>query len=161
MEIKFVSAVIMVKDIPASRKFYEEILGQKVLMDHGMNIGYQGGFAIWQKDYASQVIFNQPNAQITPDGCHAMEIYFESEELDEIHQKLIAAGIQFVHDLIEQPWGQRVLRVYDPDRTIVEIGEPMSAVIIRYLRAGQSAEEIARKTFMPMEIINQIAAVVK
>jgi catechol 2,3-dioxygenase-like lactoylglutathione lyase family enzyme len=158
MEIKFVSAVIMVKDIPASRHFYEDILGQKVLMDHGLNVGYEGGFAIWQKDFALKVIFNRPVPEVTAGGSHAMEIYFETENLEEVRRKLTAAGVEFVHDLIEQPWGQRVLRVYDPDQTIIEIGEPMSAVILRLLHSGLSAEEITKRTSMPLEIVQQIAA---
>jgi catechol 2,3-dioxygenase-like lactoylglutathione lyase family enzyme len=160
MEIKFVSAVIMVKDIPASRHFYEDFLGQKVLMDHGLNVGYEGGFAIWQKDFALQVIFNRIVPEENNHSSHAMEIYFETENLEEIQKVFTAAGVEFVHNLIEQPWGQRVLRVYDPDRTIVEVGEPMSAVIIRMLLSGFKAEEISKRTSMPLEIVQQIAAAV-
>ncbi len=60
--------------------------------------------------------------------------------------------------MIEQPWGQRVLRVYDPDGAIVEVGEPMSCVIIRLFKAGLAEEEIVKRTFMPLEIIRQIGA---
>ncbi len=160
MEIKFVSAVIMVKDVKASREFYEGLLGQKVSMDHGPNLAFEGGFAIWQRNHASEIIFNQPQPAPIPAGCHAMEIYFETEDLEKIREKLAAEKIEFVHDLIEQPWGQRVLRVYDPDGFIVELGEPMSCVIIRLLNAGLTEDEIVKRTFMPVEIIRQIAAVV-
>jgi catechol 2,3-dioxygenase-like lactoylglutathione lyase family enzyme len=158
MEIKFISAVIMVKDVKASREFYEGLLGQRVSMDHGPNVAFEGGFAIWQKDHASEIIFNQPHPAPIPAGCHAMEIYFETENLDEIRDKIAAKKIEFVHDLIEQPWGQRVLRVYDPDGAIVEVGEPMSCVIIRLLKAGLDEEEIVKHTSMPLVIIQQIAA---
>jgi catechol 2,3-dioxygenase-like lactoylglutathione lyase family enzyme len=160
MEIKFVSAVIMVKDIPASRRFYEDLLGQKVTMDHGPNVAFEGGLAIWEKAHANQIIFNRPAPSAAPSDDHAMEIYFETESLDEIRAKLLANQIKLAHDLVEQPWGQRVLRVYDPDANIVEVGEPMSAVIIRYLKSGLSVEEVVQKTFMPAEIIQQIAAAV-
>lgn len=40
MEIKLVSSVLFVKDIQASRHFYETVLAQKVLMDHGPNVGF-------------------------------------------------------------------------------------------------------------------------
>lgn len=158
MGIKFVSAVIMVKEVNASREFYEGLLGQKVSMDHGPNVAFEGGFAIWQRDHASEIIFKKPHPAPIPAGCHAMEIYFETETLDEIREKLKAKNIEFVHDLIEQPWGQRVLRVYDPDSSIVEVGEPMSCVIIRLLNTGLDEEEIVKRTFMPLEIIRQIAA---
>ncbi len=79
MEIKFVSAVIMVKDVKASRAFYEGLLGQRVSMDHGPNVAFEGGFAIWQREHASEVIFNQPHPTPIPKGCHEMEIYFETK----------------------------------------------------------------------------------
>jgi hypothetical protein len=59
--------------------------------------------------------------------------------------------------LREQPWGQRVFRVYDPDGHIVEIGEPMPVVIQRFLAQGMSAEEAAERTSMPLEIVQKIA----
>ncbi|WP_083189975.1 hypothetical protein [Orenia metallireducens] len=34
--------------------------------------------------------------------------------------------------MIEQPWHQKVFRIYDYDKHIVEIGESMEAVVIRY-----------------------------
>jgi hypothetical protein len=67
------------------------------------------------------------------------------------------AGVQFVHPLREHPWGQRVFRLYDPDGHIVELGEPMPVVIQRFLVQHMSAEEIAQRTSMPLEIVQQIA----
>jgi uncharacterized glyoxalase superfamily protein PhnB len=43
------------------------------------------------------------------------ELYFEEEDLDYFLQKLNAVdSIEYVHDLKEQPWGQCVIRFYDP-----------------------------------------------
>lgn len=157
MDIKLVSAVIFVKDIKASRRFYEEVLGQKVLMDHGPNVGFEGGFALWQRDHASQIIFNrtieEPSAP-----CNHAELYFETARLDDVRTRLESAGVEWIHPLIEQPWGQRVIRFYDPDGHILELGEPMPVVILRYFASGLTAEEIAQRTFMPLELVKQIIA---
>ncbi|MDF2566503.1 MAG: glyoxalase, partial [Massilibacillus sp.] len=59
----------------------------------------------------------------------------------------------FVHDMIEQPWGQRVFRIYDPDKHMVELGEPMTAVIKRYLNQGMTLIEVAKRTSMPVEFV--------
>jgi hypothetical protein len=34
-------------------------------------------------------------------------------------------GIVFVNEIMEQPWGLKEFRLYDPDHYMVEIGEPM------------------------------------
>lgn len=157
MEIKLVSSVIFVKDIKASRRFYEEVLGQSVLMDHGPNVGFNGGFALWQRDHASQIIFGQVIADPSAVSQPEAELYFETGQLDEVMLRLDAAQVKYVHPLREQPWGQRVVRFYDPDQHIIEIGEPMPVVILRFLAQGLSVEAIAQRTSMPLEIVKQIA----
>jgi len=161
MDIKMVSAVLFVKDIQVSRKFYEDVLGQRVAMDHGPNVGFEGGFALWQREHAVEMIFGKPGLGELQGGAAskaAIELYFECDDLDATNAYLDAAGVRFIHLLVEQPWGQRVVRFYDPDGHIVEIGEPMPAVIVRYLRQGLAVDEIARRTSMPAEIVAQVAA---
>ncbi len=157
MSIKFQSSVIFVKDIEASRRFYEELLEQQVEMDFGPNVGFVGGFAIWQVEHAYQMLFGHAPEDDRQLGRENLELYFESEELDTVSARLSEASVQFVHPIREQPWGQRVFRVYDPDGHTVEIGEPMPVVIQRFLSQGMSAEEVAERTFMPLEIVQQIA----
>jgi hypothetical protein len=65
--------------------------------------------------------------------------------------------VTFVHDIQEQPWGQRVARLRDPDGHLVEIGEIMEAVVRRLRGQGLAAEEIRARTGMPMEFIEEAA----
>ena len=157
MKAHFLSSVIFVQDVPTSRKFYEGLLGQQVMMDHGLNVGYVGGFALWQAEHAHQIIFGRP-CQIKRLGHDNCELYFETDQLDAMWTRLSEANVQIVHPLVEQPWGQRVFRVYDPDGHVVELGEPMSAPILRFLSQGMSVEQIAQRTSMPPEMVGQIAA---
>ena len=60
MTIQFQSSVLFVKDIAASRRFYEKLLGQTVDIDFGPNVGFKG-FSIWQIDHASEMIFERPS----------------------------------------------------------------------------------------------------
>jgi hypothetical protein len=53
----------------------------------------------------------------------------------------------------EYPWRQRVARIYDPDRHIVEIGESMRMVFARLVRQGNSIEETARITDHPVAFV--------
>jgi catechol 2,3-dioxygenase-like lactoylglutathione lyase family enzyme len=158
MDITFQSAVIFVQDIDTSRRFYEGLLGQQVLMDHGPNVGFAGGFAIWQADHARQIMGQQPPDEPGPLGRGNLELYFETGDIESTVARLVDADMPLVHPLHEQPWGQRVIRVYDPDGHIVEIGEPMPAVVGRFLEQGLSVDEVAQRTSMPLEIVQQMAA---
>lgn len=156
MSISYQSAVIMVKDVVASRQFYEGLLGQTVQMDFGLNVTFAGGFAIWQVDHAHRIAGLQSNCtgQLGRDN---LELYFETEELASALARVSDAGVEFVHPVREQPWGQRVFRCYDPDGHMIEIGEPMPIVIRRFLNEGMAAEEVAERTSMPLEIVRQVA----
>ena len=52
MTITFQSPVLFVRDIAASGRFYQELLGQKVEVDEGLSLIFEGGFALWQADHA-------------------------------------------------------------------------------------------------------------
>jgi len=83
-------------------------------------------------------------------------LYFEEENLDSFLQKLKNVdSVEYVHGLKEQPWGQRAIRFYDPDKHIVEVAEPMESVVKRFLSKGLSIEETAKRTLMPEEFVRQ------
>ncbi len=155
--IKFVSSCILVSDIPKSRDFYENILGQNPTMTLEVHVAYESGFAIWQSEYAHQTIFTQPRNQQDKLNCDNFELYFETEDLPAAEQLLTASGITFIHTMREQPWAQRTLRIFDPDGHIVEVGEPMTSVISRLLSEGLDIETVATRTFMPADIVRAIA----
>jgi len=50
-----------------------------------------------------------------------------------------------------------VIRFYDPDYHIVEVGEPMDSVVKRYLSEGFSVDETVQRTSMPKEFVAQFA----
>ena len=43
------SCVLLVKDIEKSKHFYNTVLGQKIVMDFGRNVGFEGGLAYMGK----------------------------------------------------------------------------------------------------------------
>ena len=54
-------------------------------------------------------------------------------------------GIEYLGKVIEHSWGQRVVRFYDPDGHIIEVGEDMKMVIERFLSTGMTMEEVSVK----------------
>ena len=83
-------------------------------------------------------------------------VYFETHELEETYEHLAQAGVEFVHPIREEPWGQRVMRLYDPDGHIIEIGEPLEAVVLRLHHQGLSADSISEKTSMTEEQVKRV-----
>lgn len=149
MTINFSSSVIMVADIASSRTFYEDLLGQTVIMDNGPNVIYEGGFSIWQRDAALGIIFEDsppPAAKTVPP---VLELYFESPELEEAWAKCRPFPERVIHPIIEHPWGQKGFRICDPDGFIIDISEPLPVMVKRFIMQGLTIAEIAVKSGMP------------
>ena len=102
MNAKYCAAVLF-KDLAVSRRFYEELLGQKVEMDFGPNIGYVGGLSLWEVQHAFSMVFQRAPEGNAPLGRENLELYFEIDDLDAAQQTLSAAGIKLVHPVIGRP----------------------------------------------------------
>jgi predicted enzyme related to lactoylglutathione lyase len=159
MDIQFSSTVLFVKDIEASRKFYEGLLGQKVLIDHGVTLGFEKGFSLWHTEHAFPILFDASSGQEDKLGSECFELYFETEDLEAAWDKISVAGVEIMHPMSEQPWGQRVFRIFDPDGNIIEIGEPLPQVVIRLLSQGMIEEEIAEHLEISLEAVHKIARI--
>lgn len=150
--MKFVSSLILVENIKYSREFYEKILKQKVKYDFGVNVSFEDGFAIHLNEHFQEVA----KVKVISKGANNFELYFETENIDGIFEELKSNKVEFLHEIEEQPWGQRVIRFYDPDKHIVEIGEAMESVIFRLNEGGCSRMEIVAKTGMPKEFVDGV-----
>lgn len=150
--MKFTCPLIAVNDIEVSKKFYQEILQQKIILDFGANVTFEGNFAL-QANFAELVGFNREDII---QGSKNFELYFEEENLDSFVNELkTRPEIKYLHDVKEYPWGQRVIRFYDPDRHVIEVGESMEIVIKRFLQQGLSVEETAKRTMHPIEFVRR------
>ncbi|PHV70789.1 glyoxalase [Sporanaerobium hydrogeniformans] len=140
--MKYSCTVISVKDINTSRKFYEDLFGLKVYQDYGINIAFDCGLALQQEfDW----LVNIPKNKILQESNN-MELCFEEEDFDGFLKKLEQySNIKYLGDVIEHTWGQRVIRFYDLDSHIIEVGECMKMVIKRFLSSGLSMEEISKR----------------
>ena len=118
MSVQFQGAVLFVRDKARSRSFYEGLLEQRVIADYGPVVGFEG-FSIWQVDHADTILFKDQSANEGILGRRNLELCFEDEDIRRIWGKISSAGIELVHPLEEQPWGQLVFRVYDPDHHII------------------------------------------
>ncbi len=150
--MKYIGPILLVENIERSREFYEKTLKQKVKYDFGVNVSFEGDFAIHLKDHFEEIAKLKDSHSILF-GSNSFDLCFETEKIDEIYNELKNIRAEFLHEIEEQPWGQRVIRFYDPDKHIVEIGETMDGVVIRLYKQGLSFEEIVGKTAMPKEFV--------
>jgi len=133
-----------------SRDFYENILKQKVKFDFGENVTYEGDFAIHLQSHFKSLIGDRE----IKSGGNNFELYFELDQPGPAVDKMKEKNVEFVHELREQPWRQLVVRIYDPDKNIIEIGESMEYLCFRLKKEGLSPEQISEKSMMPVEFVN-------
>lgn len=138
--MKYVCTVISVADISAARKFYEELFGLEVYQDYGKNIAFTCGLAL-QQDF--DWLVNIPKEKVLKKSNNA-EVVFEEQDFDGFLNKLKEyPEIEYLGEVIEHSWGQRVIRFYDLDEHLIEVGEDMKMVIKRFLDSGMTMEEVS------------------
>lgn len=149
--------LLVVKDLDRSKRFYREVLGQEVILDFGANVTLTGGFSLQTLDTWTGFIGKREREILF--GANAGELYFEEEDFDGFLQRLQGMdGVDYVHPVAEHGWGQRGIRIYDPDKHIIEIGEDMRSVVRRFSRKGLTPEEISVRMDVPLEyVISQLA----
>ena len=140
--MKYTCTVISVSDIEAVKKFYDDLFGLEIYQDYGINISFTCGLALQQNfDW----LVNLPKEKVLKKSNN-VEIVFETSNFDEFLMKLKEyPNIEYLGEVIEHTWGQRVIRFYDLDGHMIEVGEDMKMVIQRFLSIGMTMEEISSK----------------
>ena len=147
--MKFKNPLLVVADIDKSVAFYKKVLGLRVITDFGANKTLTGGLCLqtletWKEFIGTnEISFGSNNA----------EVYFEEDDFDKFAEKLKGLDIAYVHPVKEHSWGQRVVRFYDPDRHIVEVGENIKSVCRRFLDSGMTPEQVSERMDVPVKFV--------
>mgnify|MGYP000124993318 CR=1 FL=1 len=151
--MKLKNILIVVNDIEVSKAFYHELFGLTVVTDFGENVILTEGLVLQEKKVWEKFI--ERNVKMSGNDA---ELYFEENDMDGFLEKLHHCkwSIEYVNPLIEHDWGQRVIRLYDPDKHIIEVGESLEFVARRCLKEGMTVEETASKTQLPIDMIQQM-----
>lgn len=151
--MKYICTVISVADIGAARKFYKDLFGLEVYQDYGKNIAFTCGLAL-QQDF--DWLVSIPKEKVLKKSNNA-EVVFEEQDFDGFLNKLKEyPEIEYLGKVIEHSWGQRVIRFYDLDGHIIEVGEDMKMVIKRFLASGMSMEEVSVKMDVSIEDLTKL-----
>lgn len=151
--MKFTSTVISVSDVNVSRKFYQYLFGLELYQDYGINISFTCGLSLQQEfDW----LIGAPKETVMK-RSHNMELAFETRDFDGFLEKLEQyPGIEYLGEVIEHSWGQRVVRFYDPDSHLIEVGENMTMVIERFLFTGMTMEEVSARMDVSIEDLTKL-----
>ena len=151
--MKFKNPLLVVEDMEKSKVFYKEVLGLKVVVDFGANVTLSGGVCLQTLDTWQSFINAEADDIVF--GSQSYEIYFEEDDFDGFLKKLENISyLEYVHPPMEHSWGQRVVRFYDPDRHIIEVGENLKSVCRRFLENGMTPEQTASRMDVPLKFVN-------
>jgi len=120
--MKLKNILIVVKDIERSRQFYHDLFGLDMILDNDGNMILTEGLVLQEegcwKEFLGKDIIPKNNAG---------ELYFEEADIEGFVEKLerIYPEVEYVNRLMTHSWGQRVVRFYDPDGNLIEVGTPM------------------------------------
>ena len=120
--MKLKNILIVVKDIEKSKQFYHDLFGLDMLLDNDGNMILTEGLLlqdekIW-RNFLEKDIVSKSNS------C---ELYFEEKNIEAFIEKLekLYPSIQYVNKLMTHSWGQKVIRCYDLDGNLIEVGTPV------------------------------------
>ena len=122
--MSFQNILLVVENIEKSIAFYKELFGLQVLKDFDGNVILTEGLVLQDRKIWENLIEKEVSY-----GGNASELYFIENDLEGFQKKLdnCSFEINYAHKLKTHSWGQRVVRIYDPDGHMIEIGEPPEA----------------------------------
>ena len=120
--MKLKNVLIVVKDIEKSRKFYHDLFGIDLVLDNDGNMILTEGLVLQDEKIWKSFL----GKDIVPKS-NSCELYFEEQDIESFAEKLekLYPDIEYVNSLMIHSWGQRVIRFYDLDGNLIEVGTPM------------------------------------
>ena len=120
--MKLKNILIVVKDIEKSRKFYHDLFGMDLVLDNDGNMILTEGLVLQDEKIWKSFI----DRDIVPKS-NSCELYFEEQDIESFIEKLerLYPTIEYVNHLMTHSWGQRVIRFYDLDGNLIEVGTPI------------------------------------
>ena len=120
--MKLKNVLIVVKDIEKAREFYHDLFGLEMVADNGGNMILTDGLVLQEEKYWTEFL----GRPVIPRN-NSCELYFEERDIERFIGKLeeLCPDVTYVNTLMTHRWGQKVIRFYDPDGNLIEVGTPM------------------------------------
>ncbi len=120
--MKLRNILIVVKDIEKSKQFYHDLFGMDMILDNDGNMILTEGLVLQDEKIWSGFL----GKEIVPKN-NSCELYFEEPDIEGFVEKLerLYPSVEYVNRLMTHAWGQKVIRFYDLDGNLIEVGTPM------------------------------------
>jgi catechol 2,3-dioxygenase-like lactoylglutathione lyase family enzyme len=112
MVVNRIMANIAAESIDPAHAFYADVLGLRIVMDHGWIVTFAA-----EGSAAPQVSIATEGGSGTP----VPDLSIEVDNLDEVYQRVVARGIAVEYGPANEPWGVRRFYVRDPFGRLVNI----------------------------------------
>ena len=120
--MKLKNVLIAVNDVEQSWQFYRDLFGLDLVLDNDGNMILTDGLVLQDKEIWKKFL----GKDIIPES-NSCELYFEEADIEGFVERLEAyyPEVRYVNRLMTHSWGQKVVRFYDPDGNLIEVGTPM------------------------------------
>ena len=120
--MKLKNVLIVVKDIERARQFYHDLFGLEMILDNDGNMILTEGLVLQEEKYWTEFL----GREIISEN-NSSELYFEESDMEGFVEKLESyyPEVRYVNRLMTHSWGQKVIRFYDLDGNLIEVGTPM------------------------------------
>jgi lactoylglutathione lyase len=112
--------ILITADLGAALGFYRDLLGAKVTYEFPGPDG-EPGYVGLELGASHLGIGRDPEAASEPSERFSLWVY--ADDCDAAIERLRVAGVTVVAEPADQPWGERVARVLDPDGNLVIVGQ--------------------------------------
>lgn len=117
--------VLMVDDVAATTDFYVEHFGFKPLFESDWYVHLQSS----ADSSVNLAILNGEHETIPVEGrgqrAAGVLINFEVEDVDAVHERLVAAGLPILRSLRDEDFGQRHFITRDPNGVLIDVIKPI------------------------------------
>ena len=122
--MKLKNILIVVKNIEKSKQFYHDLFGLDIILDNDGNVILTEGLVLQEERIWKEFV----KKDIIPEN-NSCELYFEEEHIEEFVNRLesLYPDTKYVNRLETYSWGQKMVRFYDPDGNLIEVGTPFKS----------------------------------
>lgn len=112
MKVKRIVANVNTADVAAAERFYRDVLGLELFMDHG-----------WIRTYGSDEEMGVQISFATQGGSGTItpDLSIEVDDVDAAFARMEQAGFTIEYGPVDEPWGVRRFYVRDPFGKLVNI----------------------------------------
>ena len=140
---------LAVTDVNRSEQFYKKTLGLKAVRRFGKSVELEGGISLQPEESWDGYITSKDIMHHHKGG----ELYFEEDDMRGLITRLNTLRVEYVHQPLTQKWGQKVVRFYDPDGHMIEVGESLASVVKRFKLSGMDEEHIAVRMEVGLDFV--------